>query len=83
MDYIEIDQYTAVKLEDGGQYGFKLLEGYVNKTGEFSPSFCKRRFGGKDAHEKVAPMSVRLGDRDHAAAALKLMLSQIEPDCPF
>jgi hypothetical protein len=79
-DFIEVDQYTAIKMEDGGQYGFKLLEGYVDKAGEFKPSFCKRQFG-KDRPEKVAPISVKLGDAEHAAAALKLLLTQL--DVPF
>lgn len=80
MDYIEVDQYTAVKLEDGGKYGYKLIEGYVDKAGEFRPSFCKRQFG-KNAEEKKAPVCVKLGDATKAAAVLETMLSQL--DVPF
>lgn len=82
MDYIEIDQYTAVKLEDGGQYGWKIIEGFVGRDGDFKPGFCKRKFGGKDAPEKVAPVSVKLGTKDQAVASLKLMLAQLD-DEPF
>lgn len=79
-DFIEVDQYTAIKLEDGGKYGYKLIEGYVDKAGEFRPSFCKRKFG-KDGEEKTAPVCVKLGDATKAAAVLETMLRQL--DVPF
>ena len=77
IDYIDVDQYTAVKLEDGGKYGYKLIEGYVNLAGEFAPSFCKRKFG-KDGEEKVAPVCVKLGDATKAAAVLETILRQLD-----
>lgn len=79
-DYIEIDRYTAVKLEDGGQYGIKIMEGNVDQAGEFWPAFCMRRFG-KNAPEKKTPVCVKLGDRDKAIAVLKTLLLQL--DVPF
>jgi len=83
MDYIEIDKYTAIRLEDGGQYGWKIIEGFVSREGDFKAGFCKRKFGGRDAVEKTAPVSVKLGSRDQAVAALKLMLAQLEDDIPL
>jgi hypothetical protein len=38
-----------------------LVLGYLDKNGEFKPKFCKREFG-KDRIEKVAPLSLPLGD---------------------
>lgn len=61
----EIDQYTALELEDKGKYGFNLVQGYKNKNGDFKPSFCRREVG-KDKVEKLMPLNVKLGDRAKA-----------------
>jgi len=60
-DAIRVDQYTLVKLEDSGQYGFKLIEGWEGRDGEFKPNFCKREFK-KGSGDKIVPVSVKLGD---------------------
>lgn len=71
---ITIDKYTTLKLEDG-QYGVKLIEGWVGREGDFKPNFCKRAFG-KDKPEKTAPVSVKLGDRAKAIEVARLILSE-------
>jgi hypothetical protein len=57
---IVIDKYTALEIKDEGQYGYKILEGYIDKAGEFRPSFVKREFG-RDKVEKTVPLSIKLG----------------------
>lgn len=65
----QIDKYTAVQLSEyKGTY--QLMEGYVNKDGDFKPSFCKREMGPNGERvEKTLPVNVKLGDRK---AAIKL-----------
>lgn len=87
---IRIDQYTMIKLEDGGQYGFKIVEGWENRDGEFKPTSIKRRFG-KNPEEKSCPLSVKLGDRKTAIGVLQMLLKELgvadrvieDPDIPF
>jgi hypothetical protein len=85
-DIITIDQYTSLKIEDGGQWGFKIIEGWVGKDGEFRPSFCEREFK-KGSGLKKAPVSIKLGDKDTAILALKTMIEKINggggEDVPF
>jgi hypothetical protein len=88
---ITIDKYTVIRIEDGGQHGFKLLEGWINRDGEFKPSFCKREFGAKGSkQEKVVPVSVKLGNADQMrelASALLVAADSVkqrnEEDVPF
>ena len=85
MIEIKIDQYTTLKLEDSGQYGYKLIEGWIDKEGSFKPQFCKRRFK-KDGEEKNAPVSVKLGNKETAINTLTQMLNAIggnPEDVPF
>lgn len=77
MDFIEIDKYTAVKLEYSEQYGYSLVEGWIPDDGNFTARKCKREFK-KGTGEKQAPVAIKLGDRKHAEAALKVLLAQIE-----
>jgi len=78
---IRVDQYTLVKLEDSGQYGFKLIEGWEGREGDFKPNFCKRSFK-KGGEEKNVPLSIKLGDKETAIGVLKMLLNELEPT-PF
>lgn len=41
---ILIDKYTSLRIDEyNGTYS--ITQGYINKEGLFSPSFCKREFG--------------------------------------
>lgn len=76
MEAIRIDKYTMVKVEDNGEYGLKLVEGWENRDGEFKPNFCKRAFK-KGSEEKTVPVSVKLGDKATAIATLVMLLKEI------
>jgi hypothetical protein len=78
---ITIDKYTTLKLEDG-QYGVKLIEGWVGREGDFKPSFCKREFK-KGSGDKTAPVSVKLGDRAKAIEVARAILTELGEDAPF
>ena len=60
-----IDKYTTLQIQDRGEYGFSLIEGWINQNGDFKPNFCKREFR-KGSGEKTAPLSIKLGDRAKA-----------------
>jgi len=69
---------SKVDVEDGGEYGFKIVEGWENRDGDFKPNFCKRQFG-KDAPEKNVPLSIKIGENATAAAAnLRVLADQID-----
>ena len=72
----QVDKYTAIKLEDRGQYGFSLMEGWVNKAGEFKLSFCKREMG-KEKVEKVLPLNVKLGDKATAIKTIAAIYKEL------
>jgi hypothetical protein len=72
----QIDQYTAVNLEDSGTYGMKLIEGWEGREGDFRPNFCKREFK-KGSGEKTAPVSVKLGDKAKAIEVALWMLKEL------
>lgn len=76
MDAIRVDRYTLLKLEDNGEYGFKVMEGWEDRSGEFKPNFCKRSFK-KGGDEKTVPVSIKLGDRKTAIGVLRTMLTEL------
>jgi len=76
MDAIRIDKYTLVKAEDNGQYGWKLMEGWEDRAGEFKPNFCKRSFK-KGGEEKTVPVTVKIGDKNTATGVLVAILKAI------
>jgi hypothetical protein len=76
MDAIRVDKYTLLKVEDNGEYGWKLMEGWENQAGEFKPNFCKRSFK-KGGEEKNVPVTVKLGDKVTAVATLLMILKEI------
>jgi hypothetical protein len=76
MDCIVIDKYTALKVEDNGQYGWKLIEGWIGKDNQFRPNFVRREFT-KGSGDKNVPLSIKLGDKDTAILALKTMIEKI------
>jgi hypothetical protein len=86
MTDIIIDKYTALKVEDNGQYGWKLTEGWIGKDNQFRPNFVRREFT-KGSGDKNVPLSIKLGDKDTAILALKTMINQIsgtiDGDVPF
>ena len=74
---VNIDEYTELKVEDG-DYGIKIIEGWIGRDGDFKPSFCKREFK-KGSGEKTCPVSLKLGkDSAKAAAALRTLAYQID-----
>lgn len=77
METVRVDKFTLVKLDDRGQYGFSLMEGWEKKDGTFSPSFCKREVG-KEKTERTLPVSVKLGDRGTAIGVLRTLLAELE-----
>jgi len=77
MDFIRINKYDVVKLEDKGQYGYQLTLGYEDRDGEFKPKFCKREFG--KGNEKTVPVSISLGN--DPSSVLSTLLAQIK--APF
>ena len=76
MDPIRVDKYTLIKLENGGQYGFKIIEGWENNAGEFKANFCKREFK-KGSGEKLMPVTIKLGTREVAIATLQMLLKEL------
>ena len=76
MEAIRIDKYTMVQVEDNGEYGFKLVEGWESRDGSFKPNFCKRSFK-KGGEEKNVPVSVKLGPKETAIATLLMLLKEI------
>jgi len=79
---IKVGKSTVIA-QDNKQYGFKLIEGWLNKDGEFKPNFCKRQFG-KDAPERNVPVSIGIGENSKEAAAnLRKIADQIEASGPL
>ena len=77
MDFIRINQYDVIKLENSGKYGWNLILGYENQAGEFRVKYCKRKFGKE---EKVVPVSIPLGDKP--AEILQALLGQLKEEPP-
>ena len=74
---IAVDKYTVIKVESSEQYGYKLIEGWVGREGDFKPNFCKREFK-KGSGEKNVPVSIKLGgDKLDAERVLLEVLHQI------
>lgn len=78
MDFIRIDQYTLVRLEEYKGF-FSLVEGWENREGDFKANWIKQPFG-KEKIEKELPKKIKLGDRQSAIAALKTMIMQLEAE---
>ena len=78
-DAIRIDKYTLLKLEDTGKYGWRIIEGWENRVGEFKPNFCKRTFG-KDGEEKLVPVQIKLGDKEQAVNTLFALLKMLDAE---
>jgi len=74
MNFIRINKYDVVKLEDKGQYGYQLTLGYEDRSGEFKPKFGKREFG--KGNEKTVPISIPLGD--DPVAILQALILQVK-----
>lgn len=73
---VQIDKYVTVKLEDRGQWGWSLMEGWINKDGDWKPNFCTRKVG-KEQIEKTMPVSVKLGDKAKAIEVLTAALKEL------
>ncbi len=74
----QIDKYTTLKLEDRGQYGYSLLEGWMGREGDFKPSFCKREVGkAGEKVEKTMPVNVKLGDKAKAIEVAAWILKEL------
>lgn len=71
----KIDQWTALNMEDSGTYGWKLIEGWEGREGDFRPNFCKREFK-KGNGEKTAPVAVKLGDKAKVIEVALWMLKE-------
>jgi hypothetical protein len=86
---ITVNKFTVLKVEDRGNHGWQIMEGWRNKDGDFKPSWCTRKTG-KEQVETVVPMTVRLGNRDKAIEVLTAILAEIRgvegadgDDAPF
>ena len=85
-DFIRIDKYTVVKIEEyNGVYS--LTEGWETKTGEFKANWIKQPFG-KEKIEKELPKKIKLGDAETARNTLAMLWRQCggtteTPDIPF
>lgn len=78
MEPIKINEWVTVRIEDGGKWGYALVEGRIDKEGEFKPNFCKRKFGKKGEEvEKAVPVSIKLGDKDKAIEVLQALLDNL------
>lgn len=76
MSEFTVDKYTVLKLEERGQYGFSLMEGWIGREGTFKPSFCKREVG-KEKVEKTLPVNVKLGDKAKAIEVALWLLKEL------
>jgi len=75
---IQVDQWTAIRIDEHPKYGYALQEGYIKKDGSFQVAFCKREFGKQgEKTEKNVPMSIKLGDKDKAIAVLQELLDNL------
>ena len=84
MPEITIGKSTISLEEYNGSYS--LVEGWINREGEFKPNWCKRQFG-KDAPEKNVPVKINCGDKDGLKSLAHFILEYLgeteEPDEPF
>lgn len=72
----KIDQWTALNMEDAGTYGWKLIEGWEGREGDFKPNFCQREFK-KGSGAKTAPVAVKLGDKAKVIEVALWMLKEV------
>jgi len=77
MKVFKIDEYVSVQLQISEQYGVDLIQGRMDKEGNFKPSFCTRKFG-KAQVEKTAPVSVKLGNTQTAISVLSQILQGLQ-----
>jgi hypothetical protein len=83
MSEFVVDKYTVLKLEDRGQYGFSIMEGWVNRDGNFKPSFCKREVGkAGEKVEKTMPVNVKVGDRAAVAKLAYWLIGEVGAKMP-
>lgn len=83
-EQITIDQYTTLSLNEyKGTYS--LVEGWINRDGEFKANWCKREFGKKgEKEEKVVPVSIKCGGKEGLEKLAHWILETIkEEDLPF
>jgi hypothetical protein len=66
-NYLNVEEYNGT---------IKLVLGYVNKDGQFKPSWCRFGFEHKEG-EKGQPYAIRLGDKATAIAILQEALGEI------
>jgi hypothetical protein len=75
---MKIDKYTVLIVKEyHGTYS--LQEGWEDRNGDYNPNFCKRKYG-KEAPEKIVPVSVKLGDKDTAIKVAKWILGYLNAD---
>ena len=78
MDFIRVDQYTLIRLEEYKDV-FSLVEGWENREGDFKANWIKQPFG-KEKIEKKLPKKIKLGDKQTAIAALQTLLKQLQAE---
>ena len=87
MPEITIDQYTTLSLNDyKGTY--QLVEGWINRDGEFKPNWCDKEFGKKgEKVKKPVPLSVKIGNKDKIKELAEWLLVSVadsqDEDIPF
>ena len=83
---ITIDQYTTLQLSEY-KGTFSLVEGWINREGDFKPNWCDKEFGKKgEKVKKVVPLSVKCGDRESVlklAEWILTIINQQDIDLPF
>jgi hypothetical protein len=74
-DFIRVDQYTVVKMENYKGV-FSLTEGWEGRDGVFKANWIKQPFG-KEKIEKELPKKIKLGDKETAKNVLLMLLAQL------
>ena len=79
--HYQVDQYTALKLEEyKGIYS--ILQGFEGKDGDFKNSWIIEEWG-KEKEQKKMPKRIKLGDAATAKKMLEVILAQLtEVDAP-
>lgn len=73
---IAVGKSTVLRIEDRGEFGWQITEGWRNRDGDFKPSWCTRKTG-KEQIEKVVPVSVKIGDKAKSIEVLTAILKEI------
>ena len=62
---ISLEEYKGV---------FSLVEGWINREGDFKPNWCKRTFG-QNAPEQNTPVKIRIGNKEDIEKLARFLLA--------